>query len=206
MISRDLTFVTYADFLPILAVFLPFFDPGPSPLFLRTDCFAFARPRDVPFILTVQIVPFLTSERKSSRVIESAISSSLSGSNRTLFAPTPNNLATSSRFFLILTGIKVWYSLIYAHSYSQPLPPLFFLLTLHLASCRPLDLPGPLCHYLGPLVFGCPLLVLLQVLLPPWPLPLLYLMHLVLSVLLWFPLFPCWTQPSLLPSLRGIHF
>ena len=50
-------------------------------------------------------VPFLIKERISSLVIASAISSSLSGSNLTLFEPTPKTLAINSLFLLKLTTI-----------------------------------------------------------------------------------------------------
>src|SRR5215203_4553403 len=92
--------MTCTSFLPVLAVFFPFFEPAPAPCFLRIASFDSARALDVPFGLTVQIVPFLIRARRFSRVIESATSSSLSGSNLTLFAPTPSILAINSPLFL----------------------------------------------------------------------------------------------------------
>src|SRR5205823_15090553 len=95
------------SFLPLLAVFFPFFEPGPIPCFLRTASFASARALDVPFGLVVQIAPLFINARMFSRVIESATSSSLSGSNLTLFAPMSNILAISSLFFLMFTTITL---------------------------------------------------------------------------------------------------
>src|SRR5215467_2235003 len=98
-----LILVTYTFFLPVRADFLPFFDPAPVPCFLRMASFALARALDVPRCLTVQIAPFFNRLRIFSRVMESATSSSLSGSNLTLFAPTPSIRAINSLFFLMFT-------------------------------------------------------------------------------------------------------
>src|SRR6187401_252948 len=103
----DRTLITYTSFLPTRAVFLPFLDPGPVPCFFLVASFDLVRPLEVPLTFAVQMDPLLIKDLMFSRVIESATSSNLSGSNLTLLTPTPRIRDASSLFLCIFTTIHI---------------------------------------------------------------------------------------------------